>query len=113
MGTLSEVTREGRWVSKKKGDSKIFVAQQPIEGQGLPTDCWPNFHLLVDRIRSFSLFRDLIWSARRAPSHCWHSRPGLPLQIKFLTTLGYHRPYTLTENFPSPGIEAALHHIAL
>ena len=56
------------------------LALRSLEGQGLPTDSWPHFHLSADRrVRSSSQFRDDMWSALRAvvgfldKDHCYNS----------------------------------------
>ena len=60
----------------------VFMMQQPIEDQGLPTDCWPLVHLSVDRGEwSSSQFRDDMSSTHPVPNRCWLMRLGLPLLI--------------------------------
>ena len=41
------------------------MAQQPIEGQSLPIDCWPVVQLSADRSDHGQFRGD--WSARREP----------------------------------------------
>ena len=56
------------------------IEQQPIEGQGLPVDCWAHVHLSAGRCKQSST-QGWCESIRRVSSRCWLSRPGLPLQI--------------------------------
>ena len=45
-----------------------LVTQQLIKGRGLPTDCWPHFHLYADTgKRSISHFTGDVCSARLFP----------------------------------------------
>ena len=63
-------------------EASSSLGSKPIEGQGLPIDCWPYFHLFADNVKtSSSQFKSNMWAAQKVPNSCWPSRQKILLHI--------------------------------
>ena len=95
---------------KKRWDNFLYtalhrMAQQPIESHGLQTDCWPHFHLTLERSEDHPISLEMICDHHIAPySSCWLSRLELSLQISnysnflqcWVSTVSIHWPKFLS-----------------
>ena len=58
------VNIESDYTSRVDTDNNPYT-RQPIEGQGLPTDCWPHLDFFAERVEgSFGQLRSEVSSAR-------------------------------------------------